>query len=322
MKKRLTLGTRGSELALWQARTVAARIRAEHDIECELSIIKTTGDRLADVNLSKVGGKQVFVKEIEQALTTGAIDLAVHSAKDLPAELQGNLTIAGVLPREDPRDAVVLPIAGGSDDTLRRLVDAPPATLRVGSGSVRRVAQLLRVWPAAVFTLVRGNVGTRLRQLDEGGYDLLILAAAGLRRLDHADRISSALGIETCVPAPGQGIVAIETRADDTDTVDLVATISDPEASAALTAERAVLTALGGGCQVPIGAYAEIADQRLHLRAIVASLDGTQLLRREASAAIDSGDALGREVARGLLGEGAGPILEAAGQPVPETGHA
>ena len=310
----LRLGTRGSELALWQANTVAAEIRSRSGRDCELVVITTTGDRLTDVSLSTVGGKQVFVKEIEQALADGNIDLAVHSAKDMPAELPDGLVIAAVLPREDPRDAVVLSVGAtpASDLSIPDLVAAQGAAPRIGSGSVRRVAQLRRLLPTARFRLVRGNVGTRLRKLDNGVYELLILAVAGLKRLGFADRISAAIDVATCVPAPGQGIIAIETRADDQDTIATLAPVNNTSATAAVTAERAVVTALGGGCQVPIGAFAETRNDRLHLRAVVASLDGSQVLRREAVQSVESAHALGVSVAAGLLEDGAGPILQAA----------
>ncbi len=310
----LNLGTRGSALALWQAHQVAAEIRTRSDYDCELVIIKTTGDRLADVSLSTVGGKNVFVKEIEQALVDGRIDLAVHSAKDMPADLPDGLAIPAVLPRDDARDAVILPADAAEplDDSLGALGHALGAEPRVGSGSVRRVAQLSRMWPTAQFRLVRGNVGTRLSKLDRGNYDLLILAAAGLRRLGHADRISAYIRVDDCVPAPGQGIIAIETRADDQRAIAAVTPINDLETAAALTAERAVVRTLGGGCQVPIGAFAEASDSRLALRAIVASLDGSRLLRREATRPLDDACALGVATAEGLLEDGAGPLLDLA----------
>ena len=310
----LRLGTRGSELARWQATTVAAEIRRRSGRDCELVVIATTGDRLTEVSLSTVGGKRVFVKEIEQALGRGDIDLAVHSAKDMPAELPDGLTIAAVLPREDPRDVVVLSAGATApaDLSFPELVAAQGTTPRIGSGSVRRVAQLRRRLPTARFHLVRGNVGTRLRKLDDGEYELLILAAAGLRRLGFADRISAAIDVSACVPAPGQGIIAIETRTEDGDTLAALTAVNDTAASAALTAERALVRALGGGCQVPIGAFAETLDGRVHLRAMVASLDGSQMLRREASQPVEAANALGDSVAAGLLEDGAGPILQAA----------
>ena len=311
---RLRLGTRGSDLALWQANAVAAGVRRRSGRECELVVITTTGDRLHEANLSLVGGKRVFVKEIEQALIRGDIDLAVHSAKDMPAELPDGLAIAAVLPRADPRDAVVQPAGAARLHELSAAgndADGGPAP-RVGSGSVRRVAQLRRAWPRAQFRLVRGNVGTRLRKLDAGDCDLLVLAVAGLERLGLAHRISMPLDPDVCLPAPGQGIVAVETRAGDADTGAALAAIDDRAARAAFTAERAVVTALGGGCQVPIGALAEGDGDRLRLRAMVASLDGSRRLRREAAMPADAAQALGAAVARDLLADGAGPILEAA----------
>ena len=238
----------------------------------------------------------------------------MHSAKDLPAELPDGLAIAAVLPRADPRDAVVLPAGAAAPPDLAAAgngADGNPA-LRVGSGSVRRVAQLRRVWPRARFRLVRGNVGTRLRKLDAGDYDLLVLAAAGLERLGLADRISMPLDAEVCLPAPGQGIVAVEIRAGDTAAGAALDAIDDPATRAAFTAERAVVAALGGGCQAPVGALAEGGGERLRLRAMVASLDGSRRLRREAAMPAAAAPALGAAVARGLLADGAGPLLEAA----------
>lgn len=311
---RLRVGTRGSALALWQANAVAAEVRRRSGRKCELVVITTTGDRLREANLSRVGGKRVFVKEIEQALAGGEIDLAVHSAKDLPADLPDGLAIAAVLPRADPRDAVVLPAGAALPSDLSVAGDGAGAESapRVGTGSVRRTAQLCRAWPRARFSLVRGNVGTRLRRLDAGDYDLLVLATAGLERLGLADRISMRLDAEVCLPAPGQGIVAVETRADDADARAALATVDDPAARAAFTAERAVVAALGGGCQVPIGALAEPAGDRLRLRAMVASLDGSRRLRREATMPAEAAPSLGAAVAERLLADGAGPILEAA----------
>ncbi len=312
--KPLKLGTRGSALALWQANAVAARVRRSGRA-CELVVITTTGDRLREADLSQVGGKQVFVKEIEQALVRGDIDLAVHSAKDMPAELLDGLEIAAVLPRADPRDAVVLPAGADAPATLSavgRAAAGGGAGPRVGSGSVRRVAQLRRAWPRADFRLVRGNVGTRLRKLDAGAYDLLVLAAAGLERLGLEDRISMRIDADACLPAPGQGIVAVEARAGDAGTAAALAAVDDAPGRAALAAERALVAALGGGCHAPIGALAEGDGTRLRLRAMVASLDGAQRLCREAAMPADAAPALGSAVARGLLADGAGPILEAA----------
>jgi hydroxymethylbilane synthase len=269
----LKLGTRGSQLALFQANTTAALLKTHAGIDCEIVVIKTSGDRLAEAPLSEIGGKRLFVKEIEDSLLAGEIDLAVHSSKDLPAILPPGLTLGAVLPREDPRDAVVLPAgrtASSVEDVKALLGPAP----KIGTSSVRRIAQLLPLFPGARFEPIRGNLDTRLRKLDSGDYDALVLAAAGLRRLQHAHRISTALPADVCVPAPGQGIIAIEVREDDHRTLDVVKTINDAAAGVALEAERAVVTRLGGGCQMPIGAYATVDGDTTRLTGIVITLDG------------------------------------------------
>ncbi|MFI5179295.1 MAG: hydroxymethylbilane synthase, partial [Vicinamibacterales bacterium] len=246
MPHELRLGTRGSALALWQANTVAASIAAAGGPPCRIVIIKTTGDRLQDAPLSEVGGKRLFVKEIEDALLRHDVDLAVHSSKDLPAVLPEGLTITAALPREDPLDAVLLPSTG---ETVRAVttVEALVAHLgqspSIGTSSVRRIAQLTRLFPGARFTPIRGNLATRLRNLDEGQPAAIVLAAAGLRRLGFAARISLTLPAAACVPAPGQGIVAIEIRERDHAVRDAVSRIDDPAAAAALEAERAVVEA-------------------------------------------------------------------------------
>src|SRR5688500_2974538 len=271
----LSLGTRGSELALYQANAVASLLQRRADTTCDIRVIKTSGDRLAEATLSQIGGKRLFVKEIEDALLAGEVDLAVHSSKDMPAVLPDGLEVGAVLPREDPRDAVVLPEArsnapvrrsfseGGLDfeDAVRTLGREP----RIGTSSVRRIAQLTRAFPGARFLPIRGNLGTRLRKLDSGEVDALVLAAAGLRRLERAARISATIPIDMCVPAPGQGIIAVEIRSGDRQVGPLVARIEDPAAAAALRAERAVVTRLGGGCQMPIGAYAAVSNGTLTL---------------------------------------------------------
>src|SRR5947207_10341942 len=234
----LRLGTRGSQLALWQANTVAARIAAAGGPPCRIVVIRTTGDRLHDAPLSEIGGKRLFVKEIEDALLRDEIDLAVHSSKDMPAVLPDGLAIAAVLPREDPLDAVVLPVISHQpaishqpsamtiDGLVARLGQSPS----IGTGSVRRIAQLTRLFPGARFAPIRGNLDTRLRKLDQGAHDALVLAAAGLRRLGFASRISYRLPATACVPAPGQGIVAVEVRRDDTAVRAVVERINDHDA--------------------------------------------------------------------------------------------
>jgi len=312
----LRIGTRGSQLALWQARAVAARVEQAGGPACELVAIKTSGDRLSEASLSDSGGKRLFVKEIEDALLGRVVDLAVHSAKDLPADLPDGLAVAGTLPREDPRDALVLPATtgpvAGLDEALAALGDEP----RLGTSSARRVAQLRRLLPRARFEAIRGNLDTRLRKLDEGQTDALVLAAAGLRRLGFTDRISAVLPIASCVPAPGQGIVAVEIRADDDATRRAVARIDDRTASAALAAERALVAALGGGCQLPLGALALARDgdagpATLDLHAIVVSLDGARAIRAHEAGPFDAPEALGRSVAEKLAAGGAAAVLDA-----------
>jgi hydroxymethylbilane synthase len=305
----LRIGTRGSELALFQADAVAAQLRAKTGLECEPVVIRTSGDRLAEASLAQIGGKRLFVKEIEDALLEGEIDLAVHSSKDLPAMLPDGLRIAGVLPREDARDAVILPANPGQDMSVEELVSRLGNAPRIGTSSVRRTAQLARLFPAASFVPIRGNLGTRLRKLDAGEYDALVLASAGLIRLQQRARISASLPIPACVPAPGQGIIAVEIRAQDDRAAAAVATIDDARARAALDAERAVVVKLGGGCQMPIGAHAAVDGGSLTLNAIVLSLDGAQAIRAELRGAASDPASAGTAVAEDLLSRGAASIL-------------
>jgi len=309
----LRIGTRGSELALFQANAVAELLASHARIACDIVVIKTSGDRLADASLAQIGGKRLFVKEIEDALLAGEIDLAVHSSKDMPALLPGGLRVGAVLQREDPHDALVLPTVvpapTGQPRPIQEVVSELGRAPRIGTSSIRRVAQLVRLFPDARFLPVRGNLGTRLRKLDSGEYDALVLAAAGLRRLGRADRITAMIPADVCVPAPGQGIIAIEIRDDDERAARAVASIDDPEAAAALRAERAVVSRLGGGCQMPIGAMAEIADGGLSLRGVVVSPDGGRIVRASASGSCAEAEGLGRQVADELLSGGAGDIL-------------
>jgi len=305
----LKIGTRGSALALWQARTVAALITKAGG-HAEIVVIKTGGDRLQEAPLSDVGGKRLFVKEIEDALLAGEIDLAVHSAKDMSAVLPEGLAIAAVLPREDPRDAMVLGIgtvAVDFDAALAHLGEMPA----IATGSVRRIAQLAAVLPQATFVPIRGNVDTRLRKLDAGDYEALVLAAAGLHRLGLAARITAAIPVDVCIPAPGQGIVAIEIRADDPRARAAVAPVNDSAAAASLVAERAVVAALGGGCQLPLGAIAVHGRDGLTVHAVVATLDGRRAIRRTVSGTFDDPAAIGTQLARELARAGASEILDA-----------
>ena len=306
----LRLGTRGSQLALYQARAVALLVKDRTGVDCDIVVIKTSGDRLAEAPLSQIGGKRLFVKEIEDALLERAIDLAVHSSKDMPVILPDGLEVGAVLPREDPNDAVVLP--GPPHETfgsIEAIVAHLGRSPRIGTSSVRRTAQLTRILPGARFLPIRGNLDTRLRKLDSGEFDAIVLAAAGLRRLERASRISATLPIPACVPAPGQGIIAVEIRSDDDSLRELLARIDDRCAAVALTAERAVVQRLGGGCQMPIGAYAAVRQSTLDLTAVVISLDGSRAVRTEATGAAGEALELGAEVAERLLEQGASEIL-------------
>jgi hydroxymethylbilane synthase len=319
----MKIGTRGSKLALWQATTVAQRIRETGGPECEIVVIRTSGDERtgppdppapAPGNSAGVtpltNVKRMFVKEIEEALLDERIDLAVHSAKDLPGELPDGLSVAGALEREDPRDAIVMAAGRGITgfDAVRAALGTQP---RIGTSSVRRIAQLSAVFPDAAFTPIRGNVDTRLRKLDAGDCDGIVLAAAGLKRLGFEPRLSALLPIDLCVPAPGQGIVAIEMANHASPMVrDAVRRICDADAEAALAAERAVVLALGGGCQMPLGALAELDGQRLTVRAIVASLDGRTMVRGVVQAHRGGAAAAGEKLAAHLLARGAGDLLK------------
>ncbi len=310
----LRVGTRGSELARYQAHTVASLIAASGGPPCEIVVIKTSGDRLQDVPLSTSGGKRLFVKEIEDALLSGEIDLAVHSSKDLPGVLPERLAIGGVLPRADPHDVLVFPLSQRAkvstiDEVVALLGRAPT----LGTGSIRRRAQLVRLFPGARFSEIRGNVDTRLRKLDEGRLDALVLAAAGLRRLGFESRISFRLPLAACLPAPGQGIIAVEIRTGDETAGKVVATITDRAAASALGAERALVEALGGECQTPVGALASpLDDSTLELVAVVVAPDGGRAVRATDRERSDHASELGRRVAGQLLASGAGEILAEA----------
>jgi len=294
----LVIASRGSQLALWQAHWVQGQLAALGH-ESRIEIIKTTGDKITDVPLAKVGTKGLFTKEIEEALLDRRADLAVHSLKDLPTELPVGLVLAAVPPREDPRDAIV----------GKRLADLP-AGARIGTSSLRRSAQLRKVRPDLVIESVRGNLDTRLRKLDEGQYDAIVLAAAGLRRLGWADRIAELLGPDVMCSAVGQGALAIETRESGAG-FDAVRPLDDASTHAAVLAERGVLGSLGGGCQVPIGAYARIENDELHLLGVVAAPDGSEVIRAEADGPAADAEALGRALGAALLERGAKRILEA-----------
>jgi hydroxymethylbilane synthase len=321
------VGTRGSALALWQANAVATRITSHGGPHCRIVVIKTTGDQLQEAPLSEAGGKRLFVREIEDALQRNLIDLAVHSSKDMAAILPDGLIIGGVLPRENPLDAVVLPVRSadslldGQPASIEDLVARLGETPAIGTGSVRRIAQLSRLFPDARFSPIRGNLDTRLRKLDDGQYDALVLAVAGLRRLGFAERITMTLPASACLPAPGQGIVAIEVRGEDQVTRDLVGAISDHASARLLEAERSLVEALGGGCQTPVGALATWLQEptssvpgELDLKACVVALDGSRAVRGEDRAGANEAVTLGKRLAARLLEEGAGELLGEAQQ--------
>ncbi|HEX8423205.1 MAG TPA: hydroxymethylbilane synthase [Pyrinomonadaceae bacterium] len=277
MRDYFIIGSRGSKLALWQSEWVRARLRESRpEAEIRIEIIKTSGDVMLNVPLATIGGKGVFTKELEEALLAGQIDLAVHSLKDLPTTLPDNLAITAITEREDARDALVLPEGVASDDDS---LGGLPRGAIVGTSSLRRQAQLKHLRTDVQIKDLRGNVDTRLRKLDEGGYDAIILASAGLRRLGFERRINAAIGHGEMLPAVGQGALGIETRAGDARTAALVSLLDHAPTRAACTAERSLLHALGGGCQVPIAAHASISGDTLHLEALVAALNGEQVIR-------------------------------------------
>lgn len=291
----LVIGSRGSKLALWQANYIKARLEALGQ-QCRIEIISTSGDRFQSGPLKEIGNKGLFTKEIEDALLARSIDVAVHSLKDVPTVVPEGLQIGATPEREDARDAMV-----------GRTLNDLPAGGRVGTGSLRRIAQLKAARPDLIVEGIRGNVDTRLRKLDEGQFDAIVLAAAGLNRLGWSGRIAEYLSVETMCPAVGQGALAIQTRADGAAAATVCAHLNDPATHAAVTAERAVLDVLGGGCQVPIGAYAVLDGGTLRLRAIVISADGTRSVLREGAGTDPS--RVGAAVGRDLLDNGAREIL-------------
>jgi len=295
---RLRIGSRGSQLALWQANHVAALLREKgHTVEIE--VIKTTGDKITDVALAKVGTKGMFTKEIEEALADKRVDLAVHSLKDVPTELAHEFELAAIMKREDPRDAFISVKFGALEEL--------PRGAKVGTSSLRRQCQLKAVRPDLEIFPLRGNVDTRLRKLESGEYDAIILAAAGVHRLGLDKHVRSRISADVMCPAVGQGALAIEIRRDDGQTRTLLAFLNDADTRVAIECERALLGSMGGGCQVPIGAYAEKREGRVHLRAMVGRPDGSLVLREQAEG--DNAEKLGREVAQTLLGRGGDKIL-------------
>jgi len=308
--RELVIGTRGSRLALWQAEWVQARVRAlEPGLAVSLKTITTTGDQILDTPLATIGGKGLFVKEIEEALLRGEIDLAVHSMKDVPTRLPEGLAILAIPERDDPRDALIS--RGGL--TLAQL----PVGACIGTSSLRRQAQVLHVRPDLTIQMLRGNLDTRLRKLDAAEYDAIILAAAGLRRLGWSDRVTEYLAPEVCLPAIGQGALALEGRSDDVFVRELAGRLEHGPTRVAVTAERALLERLEGGCQTPIAAYATMtgeseamnADAQLSLNAVVASVNGSRLIRDTIQGPVAEAQTLGVQLAERLLERGGAEIL-------------
>ena len=298
----LRIGTRGSALALWQAEWVKSQLLSgERELVVELVIIKTTGDKILDVPLAKVGGKGLFVKEIEEALLQGRADLAVHSVKDMPAELPEGLHLAAMPRREDPRDALISKNGAG--------LDKLPYGARVGTSSLRRAAQLLHLRPDLRIETLRGNVDTRLRKLESEGLDAIVLAAAGLKRMELSQVISEYLEPERLLPAGGQGALGIETRIDDVFTNEMVESLVHQQTVTTVRAERAFLKRLEGGCQVPIGAYATLEDETLILTGMVADLKGVRLIRKEMRGDARQPEVLGERLAEVVLKSGGRDIL-------------
>jgi hydroxymethylbilane synthase len=299
----LRIGTRGSLLALKQSENVKQALEGLWpDVRVELQVIKTTGDKILDVPLAKVGGKGLFVKEIEDALLSRTVDLAVHSMKDVPAELPDGLVIGAVPLREDPRDVLI----AREGKSLLEL----PVGARVGTSSLRRAAQVSRIRPDLEIQMLRGNLDTRLRKVREGMYDAIVLAAAGLHRMGWQDAITAYLEPEDFLPAIGQGAIGIEIRRDDEELRGLLAPVHHPDSAVAVQAERSLLKELQGGCQVPIGGHAEVMGETVELAGLVSSVDGREVFRRSRKAPREQAEALGRDLAREILAAGAKRILD------------
>ena len=300
--RHLRIGTRGSLLAKWQAEYVRKRLFTAAGIEAEIVIIKTSGDKLQSVPLTQFGAKGVFIKELEDALLEDTIDVAVHSVKDIPTDVPSRLTFPAVCRREDVRDCLVSS-KGATLTSLRY-------GARIGTSSLRRQAQIRHIRPDLDLRDLRGNVDTRLRKVESGEYEAVVLAKAGLDRLGWTHRISEILEPDVCLPAVGQGAIAVECRLADTEASEILGRLDDPESRTAIIAERALLSTLQGGCQVPLGAWARVERGELVMDACVCSVDGSQYVKQRATASPDHATALGENVARLLLDAGAQNILE------------
>jgi len=314
--KPLRIGTRGSTLALWQANHIADVLKRLHRIEAELVLIRTTGDRLQSASLAQMneqigaeaGTKGIFIKELEEALFAGTIDLAVHSMKDVPTEIPPGLVLAAITRREDPRDCLISRQGG----TLKTL----PSGARIGTSSLRRQAQLRHHRPDAEVVDLRGNVDTRLKKLDRGEFDSIVLAMAGVSRLGLASRVTQVLDEDVMLPAVGQGALGIETRADDSHTSEFVSALGDDETRACVTAERSLLEALQGGCQVPLGALGSLRRGELHLEAAVFSAAGSEYIRCSENGSAEQARPIGLRLASALIESGAEKLLRLAGRTV------
>jgi hydroxymethylbilane synthase len=303
-KKIIRIATRQSPLALWQAEHVAARLQLNFpDVQTVLVKMVTRGDKILDAPLAKVGGKGLFVKELEQGMLEGSADIAVHSMKDVPVEFPEGLHLAAILTREDPSDALV-------SNQYASFADLP-ANARIGTSSLRRQCQIKALYPDAEIISLRGNVNTRLAKLDAGDYDAIVLASAGLKRLGMAARITQCLEATISLPAIGQGAIGIECRIDDVETNALLQSLHDNETGLCVRAERAMNARLNGGCQVPIAGFAILQNNQLFMRGLVGSPDGSLLYRSAHSSPLDQADTLGQWIAQDLLNQGADHILQA-----------
>ncbi|MCX5856180.1 MAG: hydroxymethylbilane synthase [Deltaproteobacteria bacterium] len=312
MKSTLKIGTRGSALALTQARWVADQLKNRlPDVGVEITVIKTKGDIMQDVSLAKIGGKGIFVKEIEDALLRGDIDLAVHSMKDVPVDLPDNLEIGITTEREDPRDVLI------SKDN-RQLEDMPHGA-RIGTGSLRRGFQLRNLYPSIEIVPLRGNLDTRIRKIETENLDGIVVAAAGMKRIGWGDRISQFIPLDTMLPSIGQGVLGIELRKDDTDIKHALAFINHLETWVETAAERAFLKRLGGGCQLPIAAYGKKQGENLKLKGLLGSLDGRIMIRDEIEGSCDDAEMMGARLADTILSRGGRAILRMVYESCPDN---
>ncbi len=301
--EKLIIGSRGSGLALWQANWIKSQLEELHSgLQVEITIIKTSGDKIQDVPLTKIGGKGLFVKEIEEALLRREVDIAVHSMKDVPMKIPYELEISVVTERENPFDALI------SRDNIK--LDDLPKNAKIGTGSLRRSSQLLKYRPDLEIVPLRGNIDTRIKKLDSEGLDAIILAAAGLRRMGWADKIAQIIPAEIILPAMGQGAVGIETRKHDPEVLEAIMALDHEETHLALDAERSFVDVLDGGCQVPIGAYATLEEKNITLSGLVASLDGKTIFQASQQKLLTEAKQLGQELGKEILAMGADKVLK------------